>query len=394
MDASGPAGRFGVGRPVRRIEDRRLVSGQGRFTDDATLPRMAHAYVLRSPHAHARILHIEAARAKKAKGVLAVLTAAELERTGVKPIPTFTRLPTSSFPNRDGSPLPDPPYYPLTRQGALRRPSGGLRRGGNARGGAGRCRARRRRNEELDPVTDAARALGPAAPALWDELPGNLCFDTEHGDGAAVERAFAAAAHVVRLPHVNNRLIVHYMEPRVALADYDKARDFHTPRCGTQSVQRQRLVLAQVLGIVQSQIRVMAADVAAGSAPGASAIPSTYWWRWRRSARAGWSSRAPTAARTDSPTRRGATRSSTQRSRATAPGASSLCGSKRSTTSALISARSATGPRRSTSCALPPASTPHPRPTRVFAPPSPIARPPTPVAASGAQRRSTPSSGG
>ena len=121
MSAMGPAsGRaatsFGIGQPVRRIEDRRLISGQGRFADDHTLPRMAHAFVLRAPHAHARILHIEVKRALKMKGVLAVLTAADLERDGVKPIPTFTRVPTSSFPNRDGSALPDPPYYPLARE--------------------------------------------------------------------------------------------------------------------------------------------------------------------------------------------------------------------------------------------------------------------------------------
>jgi carbon-monoxide dehydrogenase large subunit len=115
MRVAGPGGSFGVGQPVRRVEDRRLVAGAGRFADDATRPGMVQAYVLRAPHAHARILHIEGARARKAKGVRAVLTAAELEREGVKPIPSFTRLPASTFPNRDGTPLPDPPYYPLAR---------------------------------------------------------------------------------------------------------------------------------------------------------------------------------------------------------------------------------------------------------------------------------------
>ncbi len=261
----GPVGSFGVGQPVRRVEDRRLVSGQGRFGDDFALPGMAHGYVLRAPHAHARILHIDTERARKFKGVRAVLTAAELEREGVKPIPTWTRQPSSTFPNRDGSPLPDPPYYPLAR--------GKVRFAGEAVAFVvANTRARAQdaaeriavEYEELAPVTDAERALAPGTPRLWEELSSNLCFDTEHGDTAATERAFAAAAHVVKLRHVNNRLIVHYLEPRVALAAYDTAAERWTLRCGTQSVQRQRLVLSQVLDVPAERIRVLADDVGGG----------------------------------------------------------------------------------------------------------------------------------
>jgi carbon-monoxide dehydrogenase large subunit len=259
------AGSFGVGQPVRRVEDRRLVLGQGRFGDDFALPGMAHAFVLRAPHAHARILHIDAARARKMKGVRLVLTAAELERAGVKPIPTWSRQPTSTFPNRDGSLLPDPPNYPLAR--------GKVRFAGEAvafvvaetralaQDAAERIAVE---YEELAPVTAAEAALAPDAPRIWEELAGNLCFDTEQGDAAAAERAFAAAAHVARVKHVNNRLIVHYMEPRIALAEYDAAQDRITLRCGTQSVQRQRLVLSQVLGAAPERLRVLADDVGGG----------------------------------------------------------------------------------------------------------------------------------
>jgi carbon-monoxide dehydrogenase large subunit len=264
MDA-GQSGRFGVGQPVRRVEDRRLVLGQGRFGDDFALRGMAHAYVPRSPHAHARILHIDAARARKIKGVRLVLTAAELEREGVKPIPTWSRQPNSTFPNRDGSPLPDPPYYPLAR--------GKVRFAGEAvafvvaetralaQDAAERIAVE---YEELAPLVAPERALASGAPRIWEELSGNLCFDTELGDAAAASRAFAAAAHVVRVRHVNNRLIVHYMEPRVALAEYDAASGRTTLRCGTQSVQRQRLVLSQVLGVAPERLRVMADDVGGG----------------------------------------------------------------------------------------------------------------------------------
>ena len=261
----GAAGSFGIGQPVHRVEDRRLVSGQGRYADDFAPPGMLHAFVLRAPHAHARILHIDAAPARKIKGIELVLTAAELEREGVKAIPSWSRLPTSTFPNRDGSPLPDPPNYPLAR--------GKVRYAGEAVAfvvAATRALAQDAAEqidvdyEELPPVVSPAAALAAGAPRLWEDIPGNLCFDTEHGEAAAVETAFAAAAHRVRVPHLNNRLIVHYMEPRIALAEFDAASGVTTLRCGTQSVQRQRLVLSQVLGTPAERLRVIAGDVGGG----------------------------------------------------------------------------------------------------------------------------------
>ncbi|MCW5771138.1 MAG: xanthine dehydrogenase family protein molybdopterin-binding subunit [Rhodospirillaceae bacterium] len=265
MNEIGPAQSFGIGQPVRRREDRRLVTGAGRYADDVSIPGMAHGFVLRSPYAHARLLGIDVERARKSKGVLAVLTAADLERESVKPIPTWSRQPTSTFANRDGSPLPDQPYYPLAR--------GKVRFAGEAvafvvaetrllaQDAAEKTNVQ---YEPLDAVADAEHALAPGAPKLWEELAGNLCFDTEHGDAAATASAFAAAAHIVRLPHVNNRLIVHYMEPRAALADYDAAADLLTLRCGTQSVQRQRLVMSQVLGVALEKLRLVAGDVGGG----------------------------------------------------------------------------------------------------------------------------------
>ncbi len=263
--SGGAAGSFGIGQPVRRVEDRRLVSGQGRFGDDFVLPGMVHAYVLRAPHAHARILHIDIAPARKIKGVQLVLTAADLEREGVKPIPSWSRQPTSTFPNRDGSPLPDPPNYPLARDKVRYAGEAVAFVVADTRTQAQDAAERIAVDyEELPPVVEPEAALAPSAPRLWEELADNLCFDTEHGDAAAVARAFAAAAHVVRVPHVNNRLIVHYMEPRIALAEYDADAGRFMLRCGTQSVQRQRLVLSQVLGVAPERIRVLADDVGGG----------------------------------------------------------------------------------------------------------------------------------
>lgn len=265
MNAVGTGGSFGIGQPVPRVEDKRLVSGQGRFADDAVAANMLHAYVLRSPHAHARILHIDASAALKRRGVRAVLTAADLEAAGVRPVPTYARQPNSTFANRGGGPLPDPPYYPLAREKVRFAGEPAAFVVAETRAIAQDAAERIAVDyAELPPVADADAALAPGAAKLWDDLPSNLCFDTEHGDAAATQAAFAAAAHVVRLRHVNNRLIVHYMEPRAALGEYDAAANRYTLRCGTQSVQRQRALLTEVLGAPAESIRVVSPDVGGG----------------------------------------------------------------------------------------------------------------------------------
>src|SRR3984893_17175588 len=176
---------FGIGQPVRRVEDRRFITGHGNYVDDLQLPRQTHAAMLRSPHAHAHIAAIDAAAALSAPGVLAVFTGEDLAHDGIGPIPCL-----SAVTNRDGSPSALPPHPAIAR--------GRVRHVGDtvAMVVAGGARAARDAAElitvDYEPLSasvETAHALDPGQPQVWDEAPGNLCFDWEVGDRAAVERA-------------------------------------------------------------------------------------------------------------------------------------------------------------------------------------------------------------
>src|SRR5438876_9222720 len=176
---------FGIGQPVRRVEDRRFITGRGNYVDDINRPRQAHAFMLRSPHSHARIRAIDIGAALSAPGVLAAFTGADLARDGIGTIPCL-----SAVTNRDGSPSAMPPYPAIARDR--------VRHVGDtvamvvaesvaaARDGAELISVD---YEPRPAVVDTARGLDPGQPLVWDEAPGNLCFDWEVGDGPAIERA-------------------------------------------------------------------------------------------------------------------------------------------------------------------------------------------------------------
>src|ERR1043166_7349996 len=208
----------GIGQPVRRKEDLRLVTGTGRFGDDISLPGQAHAVMVRSPHAHARIVTIATDEAKALPGVLAVLIGADAQADGLKPIPHNPSLPN----------LPD--IAPRLRAGTSARvvthmplPSDKARFVGEvvaivvaetidaAKDGAERVRVA---YEPLPAVTLATDAIEPGAPLLRDELGSNLCIDGELGDSEATAKAFAQAAHVVGLKTWVRRVTGVPMEPR------------------------------------------------------------------------------------------------------------------------------------------------------------------------------------
>ena len=252
----------GIGKSVKRVEDRRLVTGRGAFTDDIAPKGAAHGYVLRSPHAHARLGRIDSTAAKRAPGVLAVLTAADLEAAGIKPLPTLTRAPGVAYKNRDGSDMPVPTYYPLAR-GKVRFAGEGVafviaETRAQAQDAAELIEVE---YEPLPAVASYAQALAPGAALVWEESPGNRLFDWEQGDRAASDRVFAEAAHVTRLKLVNNRIIVNYLEPRAATGEYDAAAGRFTLTAGAQSVHQHRNGLALVLGQPPEKIRVVSRDV-------------------------------------------------------------------------------------------------------------------------------------
>jgi carbon-monoxide dehydrogenase large subunit len=265
VDSRTRAAREGIGSPVRRKEDARLVTGAGCYGDDLNLPGQAHACLVRSPHAHARIRGIDPIAALATPGVIAVLTGADAAADGLQPIP-HRPVPTNPHEvplrSRDGSPFFIAPHPPL--------PADRARFVGEAvamviaetaaaaRDGAERVVVDW---EPLPVVTTAADAVAAGAPALWDESPSNLCVDSEAGDAAATDAAFARATHVVRLATRINRVTGVPMEPRAALAAYEEASGRYTLYAGSGGVQRCRADLAGTLGVPEQAVRVVARDV-------------------------------------------------------------------------------------------------------------------------------------
>ncbi|MDF1585522.1 xanthine dehydrogenase family protein molybdopterin-binding subunit [Marinimicrococcus flavescens] len=252
---------FGMGRSVRRREDARLIRGRGRYVDDLGEAGDRHAVFVRSAHAHARILAIDTAGALAAPGVEAVFTGRDLRDAGVGSIPCGWRIL-----NKDGSPMAEPPHYPLCvdRVRHVGDPVAVVIAAtrGQARDAAELVAVE---YEELPAAAATARARDPGAPQIWAEAPGNLCCDWEIGDRQAAEAALAAAEHVVEIELVNNRLVANPMEPRAARAALDPSSGRCTLWTTTQNPHTVKSMLCnQVLGIPDHELRVIGPDVGGG----------------------------------------------------------------------------------------------------------------------------------
>src|SRR5579864_2616414 len=207
--------KFGVGQPVRRYEDLRLITGRGRYTDDVVLPRMSHAFVLRSPVAHAAIKRIDAAAARRMPGVLFVGTGEDVRADGLGDVPC-----TVPLVSRDGKPRHDTPR-PVLALGKVRHVGQPVALVVAETLAAARDAAEAIEvdYDTLPAVTDAKAAIAPGAPLLFDHIPNNIVFDWDNdmGDAKATDAAFAKAARTVSLDLVNNRVVVNSMEPRNAI---------------------------------------------------------------------------------------------------------------------------------------------------------------------------------
>jgi carbon-monoxide dehydrogenase large subunit len=252
---------YGIGQPVRRVEDRRFLTGRGLYVDDLNLPRQAAAYMLRSPHAHALVRRIDTAAAAAAPGVLAVLTGEDLARDGLGTIPCL-----SAVQNRDGSPAAAPPRPVIVRD-RVRHVGDTLAMivGESAAAARDAAELVEILYEPLPAVVETAHALDPGQPVVWDAAPGNLAFDWGLGDGAAVARAMAGAAHRVFLELVNNRVVVNSMEPRGAIGAYNAGEDAYTLWSSTQGSHFLRNLLAEsIFKVAENRIRVVTPDVGGG----------------------------------------------------------------------------------------------------------------------------------
>jgi aerobic carbon-monoxide dehydrogenase large subunit len=255
----------GIGAPVRRREDLRLVRGAGRYTADENLPSQVHAVMVRSPHAHALIRAIAAEKALALPGVLAVLTGADFLADGLKPIP---HKPWSPHPaeivlhNSDGSEAFTPPHYPL--------PADKARFVGEAvamvvaatlpaaKDGAERVEVD---YEILPAVTETTAAAQQDAPRVHEGARSNVCIDAEIGDAAATAAAFARAAHVARFETWVRRVTGVPMEPRAVLAAYDPESGRYTVYAGNGGAVRLKNDIAAILDVPADKVRVLMQDV-------------------------------------------------------------------------------------------------------------------------------------
>ena len=255
------SGNSGIGAEVVRVEDARFLTGAGRFTDDILPEGAARAYVLRSPHANARIRSIDTQAASAAPGVLAVLTGNDVAADGLgagKCVVSMTR--------RDGSPMYEPPR-PLLKRRFVRYVGDPVafvlaESLAQARDAAELIAVD---YEALPAVTTLRQVLAPGAPAIRTACPDNHCFHFETGDRAAVDAAFAGAEHIVAREYPITRVQPNPMEPRTAVARYDAASDSYTLYAATQSPHRLRKNLAElILNIPVEKIRVICPDMGGG----------------------------------------------------------------------------------------------------------------------------------
>ena len=250
-------GEFALGQPVPRFEDPRLLRGGGRYVDDMVLPRMAFGVVLRSPYAHAGIRAIDTAAAKAAPGVLAVLTGADWQASGWRDLPT-----PGGLKRADGSAAFRAPF-PALAQDRVRWVGDYVafvvaETRHQAQDAAELIAVD---YEPLPAIVDTAAAAEPGALRVWEAAPDNVCFVHTEGDRAATAAAIAAAPHVVRRRFAINRVTAATMEPRGALADYDRAADHYTVYTTLQRTHGYRSELAQIARVAESRVRVVAGDI-------------------------------------------------------------------------------------------------------------------------------------
>ncbi|MEP3275978.1 MAG: xanthine dehydrogenase family protein molybdopterin-binding subunit [Stappiaceae bacterium] len=254
-------GADGVGARVLRKEDKRFITGKGRYTDDFSRPGMKHAAFVRSPHAHAKIRSIDTSEAEGMTGVVGVLKGAELVADGIGNL-----ICGWMIHSKDGSPM-NMGAWPALAPEVVRHVGQAVAivvadTQAIARDAAERVDIDW---EELPVVVDATAALEAGAPQLHPEAPNNLIFDWELGDESATDQAFANAAHVTKLEITNNRLVPNPMEPRAALADYDTAEEHYTLWTTSQNPHVARLVMSAFYSVApEHKLRVIAPDVGGG----------------------------------------------------------------------------------------------------------------------------------
>src|SRR6188472_816081 len=251
----------GIGASVVRKEDRRFITGKGRYVDDIKIVGLTHAHFIRSPHAHAKVKSIDTSAAKDMPGVVGILTGQQIVDDKVGNL-----ICGWAITSKDGSPMKMgawPAMAPETVRFVGQAVAVVIAETKNqARDAADAVVVD---YEELPAVADIRAAIKPGAPQLHPEAPGNVVYDWTLGDEAAVNAAFARAANVVPLELTNNRLAPNAMEPRAAIAEYNEAEEHFTLYTTSQNPHVARLVLSAFYNIApEHKLRVIAPDVGGG----------------------------------------------------------------------------------------------------------------------------------
>jgi carbon-monoxide dehydrogenase large subunit len=265
IDIAGLAAISTIGQPLRRKEDQRLLTGKGRFTDDFNMAGQAHAVIVRCPHPHARILHVDGIRAKQMRGVLGIFSGRDCLADGLAPIP-HNPVPSTRYDLKLTGPgggaifIGPQPLLPVDK----------VRHVGEAIAmvvaetlpqALDAAEAVEVEYEELPWAANSDAALLPGASAVWEEMPENVLVDTMFGDAEATDRAFAGADHVVEMNFHVGRVTAVPLETRAALGHYDTASDRYTLYAGSGGAVRQKAELAAVLGVAPERVRVLSYDV-------------------------------------------------------------------------------------------------------------------------------------
>lgn len=248
-----------VGKPVKRREDQRFVTGKGRYTADITLPNQAFAVFVRSDQPHAKLRQIATSAAKNSPGVLDVLTGADVAADGLGGLPCGWMIHS-----KDGSEMKQP-MHPVLANGKVNHVGEPLAMViAETQAAAARAADLVEVDyEELPAVVDLKSAA--SAPAIYADIPGNTCYQWELGDEEATNAAFKTAAHVSRLEYVNNRLIPNAMEPRAAIGDYNPGTEELTLYTTSQNPHLARLVLSAFVQLApEHRLRILAPDVGGG----------------------------------------------------------------------------------------------------------------------------------
>jgi carbon-monoxide dehydrogenase large subunit len=253
--------KFGIGQAVRRVEDQRFLLGKGRYVDDVILPGQCHGATVLSPHAHARIKRIDAAKAKAAPGVLCVFTGAD---AAAEKLGSFT---AHLMPEDFGAPKGHRTFQPLLATEKVRFAGDRVafivaETPMQARDAAELVEIE---YEALPAVVELEDAAKEGAVKVWDDCPqGNVGFRLMFGSKEATDGAFAGARHVVKLRVENNRLSPVAMEPRAAIGDYNAAEDQYTLYITSQNPHGVRMEMSHIFHVPENQIRVISPDVGGG----------------------------------------------------------------------------------------------------------------------------------